>query len=107
MTEPSLTQQVIDRCRDALFTGIVRVHARQGEGELWFLSGMLEQTRFGVSVGDEATERLLGLADAKLEVIPRLPGPTGGFKKAHPSEGTLGSTLPVDLLRFCETFALT
>jgi hypothetical protein len=107
MTEPSLTQQVIDRCREALFTGIVRVHTRQAEGEIWFLSGILERARFGVSAGDEAMRRLLAADGPRVDVVPSLPNPAGGFEKGHPMEGSLGATLPVDLLRFCEMHALT
>jgi hypothetical protein len=107
MAEPSLTQQVLDRCREALFTGIVRVHARQAEGEIWFLSGMLERVRFGVSKGDDAMNRLLAAKGARIEVVPCLPNPAGGFEKGHPMEGELGTRLPVDLLRFCEMHALT
>jgi hypothetical protein len=107
MTEPSLTQQVLDRCRDALFTGILRVRTRQAAGELWFLSGILERVRFGVSTGNEALSRLLAATSPQIDVVACLPNPAGGFEKGHPMEGELGTTLPVDLLRFCETHALT
>lgn len=107
MTEPSLTRQVIDRCGEALFTGIVRVRTRQAEGELWFLSGIVERVRFGVSMGDEAMRRLLAADGPRVDVVSCLPNPAGGFEKGHPMEGDLGTTLPVDLLRFCETHALT
>jgi hypothetical protein len=107
MTEPSLTQQVIERCRDGLFTGILRVRTRQAAGELWFLSGMLERVRFGVSAGNEAMTRLLAASDPRIDVVACLPNPAGGFEKGHPIEGELGTTLPVDLLRFCEMHALT
>jgi hypothetical protein len=100
-------RQVLDRCHDALFTGILRVHTRQAEGELWFLSGMLERVRFGVSLGDEAMRRLLGADAPKVDIVPCLPNPAGGFDKVYPIEGDLATTKPVDLLRFCETHALT
>ena len=107
MTDPSLVQQVIDRCRDALFTGTVRVRTRQAEGEIWLLSGILERVRFGVSVDDEAMKRLLAADTARVELVACLPNPHGGFKKGHPTEGELGDVLPVDLLRFCERHSLT
>jgi len=107
MTEPSLTQQVLDRCREALFTGILRVRTRQAAGEVWFLSGILERVRFGVSTGNEAMSRLLAATDPRIDVVACLPNPAGGFDKGHPMEGELGTTLPVDLMRFCEMHALT
>jgi hypothetical protein len=107
MTDPSLVQQVIDRCQDALFTGTIRVHTRQAEGEIWLLSGILERVRFGVSLDDEAMRRLLAADKPRVELIPCLPNPNGGFKKGHPMAGSLGSVLPVDLLRFCERHSLT
>jgi hypothetical protein len=107
MTDPSLVQQVLDRCQDALFTGTVRVRTRQAEGEIWLLSGILERVRFGTSVDDEAMGRLLAADTPRVEAVPCLPNPNGGFKKGHPMEGELGPVLPVDLLRFCERHALT
>jgi hypothetical protein len=107
MADTSLVQHVIDRCQDALFTGTVRVHTRQAEGEIWLLSGILERVRFGVSVDDEAMKRLLAADAPRVELVPCLPNPNGGFKKGHPMEGELGPVLPVDLLRFCERHSLT
>lgn len=105
-------QHVLDRCRDAMFTGILRVRSKQAEAEIWFLSGILEWVKFGVSVGDEAMTRLLAATSAKVEVVPCLPSPAGGFRKrataaSLPLEGRLSDTRPVDLLRFCETHAIT
>src|SRR5262245_35927791 len=103
----SSMQQVIERCRDARFTGILRIHAKQGDGELWFLSGVADQIRFGVSVGDDAMERILSLQEPKVELVIRLPNEDGGFKKGYPVEGTLGRLRAVDLFRLCENHALT
>src|SRR5690349_17742303 len=89
---------LLDRCRDALFTGVVRVRTRQAEGELRFLSGILERVRFGVSTGEEALNRLLAAEDVRSEATARLPNPAGGFTNGLPLEGPLGPVLPVDLL---------
>jgi len=103
-----MLRTVLDRCAAARFTGIVRIRARQGEGEVGLLSGMVDSARFGVSAGDEAIERLLGAADPKLEIVARLPHPSGGFKKQFPTEGELGPDLrPNDLFRYCESSALS
>jgi hypothetical protein len=107
MTDHPLVQQVLDRCKEALFTGTIRVHNRQAAGELWLLSGILERVRFGVSLDNEAMKRLLNADSLKVELIPCLPNPGGGFKKGHPVEGELGAVRPVDLLQFCERYALT
>ena len=54
----SLVEQVVSHCKKMRFTGVLRIYAREGDGELIFLSGIRDQVRFGVSTGDEALERL-------------------------------------------------
>lgn len=109
MDEPSLSlvEQVIKQCRDGRFTGLLRIRAREGDGELRFLSGIRDDARFGVSTGDEALERLIRATNPKFEALPRLPGLTGGFKQRLAPEGPLGEIRPIDLFRYCETYALT
>jgi Domain of unknown function (DUF4388) len=107
MSEPSRIHEAIRACSEALFTGVLRIWARQADGEVWFLSGIVERVRFGVSHGEDATARLFQAVVSRFEAAPCLPNPAGGFKKGHPSEGALGEIRPVDLLRFCETHALT
>ncbi|HEY6556720.1 MAG TPA: hypothetical protein VI072_05585 [Polyangiaceae bacterium] len=103
----SLVEQVIKQCREGRFTGLLRVRAKEGDGELRFLSGIRDDARFGVSTGDEALERLMRATSPKFEAVPRLPGLSGGFKTRLPHEGALGEIRPVDLFRYCETYALT
>jgi len=103
----TLVERVISHCRNERFTGVLRIRAREGEGEIWFLSGITDEVRFGVSTGDEALERLNRANDPKFELVPRLPSPAGGFKRGHPLQGTLDEVTGVDLFRFCETYALT
>jgi hypothetical protein len=104
----SQVEHVIAHCKERRFTGLLRVYAREGQGELWFLSGIRDDARFGVSTGDEALDRLSRATDPKFEAVPRLPSPVGGFKKGQLTpEGSLAEFRPVDLLRYCETYALT
>ena len=108
MSETSLTQSVVDRCRTLRFTGVLRIRAKQGEGELWFVSGITDESRFGVSTGDEAMDRILRATEPKIELVPRLPDPSGSSKKSHPMAGQLGGgTRPVDLFNYCESNSLT
>ena len=105
--ESSLVEQVIEHCKEQRFTGVLRIRAQEGEAELWFLSGIADEARFGVSAGDEAMDRLLRATEPKFELDARLPNPKGGFKKGYPLEGELGELRPVDLFHFCEKHALT
>src|SRR5205823_3881929 len=63
--------------------------------------------RFGSSTGDAASARMLACDVTRLEAKPCLPNPEGGFDKGHATTGELGDTRPMDLLRLCETHALT
>jgi hypothetical protein len=103
----SMVEQVLVHLREGRFTGLLRVRTAQAEGEIWVLSGIRDEVRFGISTGDEAIERLARATDPRFEAIPRLPGLTGGFKKSLPATGALSEVRPVDLLRYCETHALT
>jgi hypothetical protein len=115
MNEPVVTappaapylDQIIEHCQNARFTGLLRMRTRQGEGELWFLSGIQDDARFGVSHGDEAMQRMARANDPSFELLPRLPPPAAGSKKSYPLEGPLGDVRPVDLFRLCETNAIT
>ena len=41
----SLVEQVIKQCREGRFTGLLRVRAKEGDGELRFLSGIRDDVR--------------------------------------------------------------
>ena len=103
----SLVEKVLAHLRDARFTGVLRVRTPRAEGEIWFLSGIREETRFGVSAGEEAFERLVKATNPRFEAAPRLPGLTGGFKRNLSTTGSLAEVKPVELLRYCESHALT
>ncbi len=110
MSQPaaaSYLEEIIEHCKQAKFTGLLRMRSQQGEGELWFLSGVRDDARFGVSHGDEALERMGRANEPTFELVPRLPPTSGASKRGYPLEGSLGELRPVDLFRFCETNALT
>ncbi|HYO98124.1 MAG TPA: hypothetical protein VER33_26650, partial [Polyangiaceae bacterium] len=105
----TLMARVLEHCAEGRFTGVLRVRAHEGQGELRFLSGIQDDVRFGTSSGDEALERLMRATNPEFEAVPRLPSLSGSFKKGSPlpPEGPLGEIRPVDLLRYCELNALT
>ncbi|HEY8943572.1 MAG TPA: hypothetical protein VIM73_04890 [Polyangiaceae bacterium] len=103
----SMLEQVLAHLRDGRFTGVLKVRTPQAEAEVWFLSGIRDEVRFGISTGDEALERLSRATDPQFEAIPRLPGLQGGFKKSLAGSGPLAEARPVDLMRYCERYALT
>src|SRR6186713_3264807 len=103
----SPAKRVIDHIVERRFTGLLRARAREAEGEFWFLAGIREEARFGVSKDDDAVARLLTATDLAFEAEPRLPGITGGFKKRLPLNGTFDEIRPVALMRHCESYALT
>jgi len=103
----SPVKRVIDHIVAERFTGVLRVRSREADGEVWFLAGIQEDARFGMSKGDEAYNRLLRATEPVFEAEQRLPSLTGGFKKSLPATGSFADVLPVDLMRYCETFALT
>jgi hypothetical protein len=98
---------LVAHCESGRFTGILRMRAREGIGELWFLSGVADEVHFGVSTRDEAMDRMRSATDATYELVARLPHPAGGFKKRFPSKGSIVTATPVTLMRYCEQYALT
>jgi len=98
---------LVAHCQKARFTGILRIRAKEGIGEIWFLSGMTDEMQFGTSTGDEALERMRKATDATYELATRLPHPGGGFKKRFPIQGSIATATPVTLMRYCEQYALT
>jgi hypothetical protein len=107
--DPSKSQarRVLDRIVEERFTGLLRVSSHEASGEFWFLAGILEDARFGVSKGEEARERLLRATQVVFQAELRLPHVTGGFKKPMPTSGTFAQFRPVVLMRYCESYALT
>lgn len=100
-------KRAIDHITAARFTGRLRVRSREAEGELWFMAGILEQSRFGVSKGDEAVSRMLKASESTYEAEPLLPSLTGDFKQRVPLTGSFAQFPPVTLMRYCERCALT
>ncbi len=83
------------------------MRARAGDGEIWLLSGIVDAVRFGTDSGDAAMQRIATGAEVTFELVPRLPGLTGGFKTRLEVEGPLGEATPVALMRHCEVHAIT
>src|SRR6185312_1138467 len=98
---------LVAHCQGGRFTGILRIRAREGIGEVWFLSGVADEVHFGTSTADEAMDRMRKASDATYELVARLPHPGGGFKKRFPSKGSIATATPVTLMRYCEQYALT
>lgn len=107
-TESSLVEQVIARCSERRFTGLLRVQALEGKGELSFLSGIRDTIVFDASDGDEALERLIRSTTQEFEAIPRLPPFNDRSSQPLAQNGPLGPMLrPVNLMRYCESQSLT
>jgi hypothetical protein len=98
---------LVAHCQSARFTGILRMSAREGIGEVWFLSGIADEIHFGVSTADEALDRMRKATQPMYELVQRLPHPAGGFKRTFPSKGSVAAVTPVTLMRYCERYALT
>jgi hypothetical protein len=98
---------VLTRCRNARFTGVILVRSREAGGEVWLLSGIVDAARFGTDAGDAATQRMANATNVSFELVTRLPGVTGGFKTRLDVEGPLGEVTPVALMRHCEVHAIT
>ena len=105
--EATSIDKLVAHCQKAKFTGILRMRAKEGIGEVWFLSGVADEMHFGTSEGDEALERMRKATDATYELAQRLPHPGGGFKKKFPAKGSVATATPVTLMRYCERYALT
>jgi hypothetical protein len=103
-----LVEQVIARCSERRFTGLLRVHALEGKGELSFLSGIRDTIVFDAESGEEALERLMRSTTQEFEAIPRLPPFNDRSNQPLPQLGPIGPSLrPVNLLRYCESQTLT
>jgi hypothetical protein len=98
---------VLTRCRNARFTGVLRVRSREADGEIWLLSGIVDAVRFGADAGDAAKQRMAGATNVAFELVTRLPGIAGGFKTRLDLDGPLGEVTPVALMRYCEVHAIT
>lgn len=98
---------LVAHCESGRFTGILRVRAHEGMGEVWFLSGVADEVHFGVSAADEALGRMRTATEVTYELVPRLPHPAGGFKRRFPAKGSIAAATPVTLMRYCEQYALT
>lgn len=105
--EATSIDKLVTHCQGAKLTGILRMRAKEGIGEIWFLSGITDEMHFGTSEGDEALERMRKATDATYELVARLPHPGGGFKKKFPIKGSVSTATPVTLMRYCERYALT
>ncbi len=105
--EATLIDGLVAHCTSARFTGILRMRAREGIGEVWFLSGITDEVSFGTSAADEAMDRMRKASDATYELVARLPHPGGGFKRRFPAKGSIATATPVTLMRYCEQYALT
>ena len=103
----SPARRVLDRIAEERFTGLLRVLSHEASGEFWFLAGILEEARFGLSKGDAAIDRLLGATQLVFQAELRLPYVNGGFKVPMPASGTFAQFRPVDLMRYCESYALS
>ena len=105
--EPASIEGLVAHCEGARFTGILRMRAKEGIGEVWFLSGVADEMQFGTSTADEAMDRMRKATEATYELVSRLPHPSGGFKKRFPAKGSVATATPVTLMRYCEQYALT
>src|SRR5581483_5670795 len=89
---------LVAHCQSKRFTGILRMRAKEGIGEVWFLSGIADEVHFGVSTADEAMDRMRGATEPMYELVTRLPHPAGGFKRSFPSKGSIAAVTPVTLM---------
>lgn len=99
--------QVMATCARGCFTGLLRVRAREGSGELRFLSGIQDGVRFGSMEGDAALERLQSASELEFEAISSLPPIDAGSEDAVPIEGRLEELHAAQLMRYCESNSLT
>src|SRR5439155_26646078 len=62
--EATSIEGLVAHCQSGKFTGILRMRAREGIGEVWFLSGFADEMQFGTSRADEAMDRMRKATDA-------------------------------------------
>jgi hypothetical protein len=100
-------EQVMAQCSRGCFTGLLRVHTREGNGEVRFLSGIQDGIRFDTMEGDAALERLLAASEPEFEAISSLPPLEFGSNEPVPPEGSLSRFHAAQLMRYCESNSLT
>jgi hypothetical protein len=100
-------EQVMAQCTRGCFTGFLRVRAREGNGEVRFLSGIQDGVRFGSMEGDDALERLQAASDLEFEAVSSLPPINVGSTEPVPAEGGLHQFHAAQLMRYCESNSLT
>jgi hypothetical protein len=96
----SPVRRVLDHIAEERFTGLLRVRAREANGELWFLAGIQQDARFGISKDDEAVDRLLRATELVFNAEQRLPGLAGGLKTRLAQAGSFAEVQPVALMRY-------
>jgi hypothetical protein len=100
-------EQVMAQCARGSFTGLLRVMAREGNGEVRFLSGIQDGVRFDALSGDAALERLQTANDLEFEAIASLPPIDASSQSPVPIEGGLDKLHAAQLMRYCESNSLT
>jgi hypothetical protein len=100
-------EQVMAQCARGCFTGLLRVRAREGSGEVRFLSGMQDGVRFAAEEGDAALARLQAASDVEFEAISSLPPMEQDGTEPVPPEGVLQTFHAAQLMRYCESNSLT
>jgi hypothetical protein len=100
-------EQVMAQCTRGCFTGFLRVRAREGNGEIRFLSGIQDGVRFDSVEGDAALERLQSATEPEFEAIPALPPIDVNSTEPVPPEGGLHTFHAAQLMRYCESNSLT
>lgn len=100
-------EQVLAQCTRGCFTGLLRVRAREGNGEIRFLSGIQDGVRFDSVEGDAALERLQSATEPEFEAISSLPPIDVNSTEPVPPEGGLHTFHAAQLMRYCESNSLT
>lgn len=100
-------EQVIAQCTRGCFTGLLRVRAREGSGEIRFLSGIQDGVRFDSEEGDAALERLQSATEPEFEAVSSLPPIDVNSTEPVPPEGGLHTFHAAQLMRYCESNSLT
>lgn len=100
-------EQVMAQCTRGCFTGLLRIRAREGSGEIRYLSGIQDGVRFDSVEGDAALERLQSATDPEFEAISSLPPIDVNSTEPVPPEGGLHTFHAAQLMRYCESNSLT